>query len=56
MPVVVLNMYFFFHRKPVTTKFRNFNDEIKHDLAHAINYFGYKFYSMCSKTANFKNK
>jgi len=42
--------------KPATTKFRNFNDEIKHDWAPAINDFDDKFYSMCSKTANFKNK
>lgn len=47
---------FFFYRKPATTKFRNFNDEIEQDWAPSIIDFGDKFYSMCSKTANFKNK
>lgn len=42
--------------KPATTIFRNFNNEIKHDWVPAINDFDDKFYSMCSKTANFKNK
>ncbi len=56
MPVVVLNMYFFYHRKPATTKFRNFNDEIKQDCARAIDDFSDEFYSMYTKKANFKNK